>query len=630
VQRVGAYEVLYELKSGGMGSVLLGRRRGPGGFEKLVAIKTIRAELAAAPQVRAMFLDEAALLARLGHPAVAAVHDFGEEGKNLYLVMEYVAGVSLHAVAELAPPPAIAARILAEACRGLHAAHELRDLQGGPLGVVHRDISPDNLLLDFDGHVKVIDFGIALIKNRQAPVTELGTLKGKPPYMSPEQLKNEPIDRRSDVFALGAVLWELLVGDRLFSGDSVYAIARAVEHQEIERPSKLVEHLPPGLDSIVLEALSRDPEKRTPTAAAMAARLDEVVAAAEGETLEQWTHRTLAHEREAHRRWLAQVLSGAAAAAPRMGRATGAVTALAMVPGDAPGAGGATARAVTGVAATSVALDRRTTTGATAQRAEAAGPAATEELAEQVASGEGRGLADGTSAGLPELRDRFGAARHEEEEDAPPRSPSRLTLFLVIVGSMLVLGVGSAFLILRSAPSVGRPTTGAAIDGSLDGSLDAALDGSLIPVEQPPPDAAIVEREPARDAASASRDAREREPRRDARPLPEPRDAAPLEPRHRPAVDARPAPDRPAAPAGQEGATDPATPAGPPGKLRAIAEPYANVFVDGKSVGPTPLLGHSLPAGRHVITFIDPVSGETRLRKTIDVPPSGTVRVELP
>ncbi|HRC56838.1 MAG TPA: serine/threonine-protein kinase, partial [Kofleriaceae bacterium] len=246
VQRVGAYEVLYELRSGGMGSVLLARRRGPGSFEKLVAIKTIRADLAAAKQVRAMFLDEAAILARLGHPAVATVHDFGEEGGNLYLVMEYVAGVALHAVTDRRPPAPITARIIAEAARGIHAAHELRDLQGALLGVVHRDISPDNVLLGFDGRVKVIDFGIALIKGRQAPVTEMGMLKGKPPYMSPEQIKNEAIDRRSDVFALGAVLWEMLVGEPLFQGDSIYAIARAIEHQRLEPPSARAPGLPPS------------------------------------------------------------------------------------------------------------------------------------------------------------------------------------------------------------------------------------------------------------------------------------------------------------------------------------------------------------------------------------------------
>src|SRR5262249_40342824 len=158
--------------------------------------------------------------ARLNHPGVATVHDFGEELNTLYMVMEYVAGLAFRDVFELRPPPAVAARAIAEACRGLHAAHELRDLSGTPLGLVHRDVSPDNLMLGYDGHVKVIDFGIALIKNRQAPVTEFGTVKGKPPYMSPEQVKNDAMDRRSDVFSLAVVLWEMLTNRSLFEGDS--------------------------------------------------------------------------------------------------------------------------------------------------------------------------------------------------------------------------------------------------------------------------------------------------------------------------------------------------------------------------------------------------------------------------
>src|SRR5262249_8868447 len=155
---------------------------------------------------------------------------------------------------ELRPPPAVAARAIAEACRGLHAAHELRDLSGTPLGLVHRDVSPDNLMLGYDGHVKVIDFGIALIKNRQAPVTEFGTVKGKPPYMSPEQVKNDAMDRRSDVFSLAVVLWEMLTNRSLFEGDSIYAIARAVEHQQIQPPSAVLgRDLPPGLDAAVMD-----------------------------------------------------------------------------------------------------------------------------------------------------------------------------------------------------------------------------------------------------------------------------------------------------------------------------------------------------------------------------------------
>src|ERR1700753_1444903 len=131
-----AYEILHELKSGGMGAVLLGRRRGPGAFEQLVAIKTIRPEYAQAPAVRAMFLDEAAILARLAHPGIATVHDFGEEGGTLYMVMEYVAGIAFRDVMAHGLSPAAAARAIAEACRGLHAAHDVRDLAGNLLGVV--------------------------------------------------------------------------------------------------------------------------------------------------------------------------------------------------------------------------------------------------------------------------------------------------------------------------------------------------------------------------------------------------------------------------------------------------------------------------------------------------------------
>jgi eukaryotic-like serine/threonine-protein kinase len=652
VQRVGAYEVLYELRSGGMGSVLLGRRRGPGSFEKLVAIKTIRAELAAAQQVRAMFLDEAAILARLGHPAVAAVHDFGEEGGNLYLVMEYVAGVSLLRASELAPPPHIVAAIVAEACRGLHAAHELRDLHGGLLGVVHRDVSPDNVLLGFDGHVKVIDFGIALIKNRQAPVTELGTLKGKPPYMSPEQLKNEPIDRRSDVFALGAVLWEMLVGEPLFTGDSIYAIALAVEQQEIERPSKLVAGLPPGLDSIALEALHRDVAQRTPTAAAMAARLDEVVAAHGGETLAEWTQRTLAAEREAHRKWLAEILGGGSSARPAMGRATGAVTALAAVaPAPAPGAvpvvvPGAMAA---GTAATAVAMPAPTAAvsgeGREGERL-AGGTAAgvarqDDEGADRDGSAGGAGeVAD--PGGLIDLRamgraERLEAERLETsaEEDARARSRRRFNLFFPL---SLALVVGGAFLLVKLFLPDASDLVGAG-----PGSASRGEDGAPL-AERPLVDAggapiptlvearddvdagAVVEAGAVAviDAGAAAAPSPTGRPdertRRDPRPRPAVRDAGVAAGS---ATPPRTVPDEP--PPEETAPSDQ-----PPGKLRVTAEPYANVLVDGKLVGATPLFGHKLPAGKHVVVLIDPASGEVRLKKTVVIPSGNELRVEAP
>ncbi|HEY5936285.1 MAG TPA: protein kinase [Kofleriaceae bacterium] len=328
ITRFGAYEILYELKSGGMGAVLLGRRRGPGTFEQLVAIKTIRPEYANMPQVRAMFLDEAAILARLNHGAIATVHDFGDEGGTLYMVMEYVAGIPFRELADLKPPPGIAARAIAEACRGVHAAHELRDLGGSLLGVVHRDISPDNLMLGFDGHVKVIDFGIALVKNRQSPVTEFGTVKGKPPYMSPEQVMNEPMDRRSDVFSLALCLHELLTGQPVFDGDSIYAVARAVVHHEIPPPSMLAGSMPIGLDAAVMNALDRDLARRTPTAAELAEQLEAAIGMTGQESLEAWAERELAEHRDARRAWLAKIVGGHTAPS-FVGRATGTVTPIA-------------------------------------------------------------------------------------------------------------------------------------------------------------------------------------------------------------------------------------------------------------------------------------------------------------
>ena len=461
--RFGAYEILHELSTGGMGSVLLGRRRGPGAFEQLVAIKTIRSEYAGAEAVRAMFLDEAAILARLSHPAIATVHDFGEDAGTLYMVMEYVAGVSLRGmVGQL--PPGVAARAIAEACRGLHAAHELRDLAGQPLGLVHRDISPDNIMLGFDGHVKVIDFGIALVKNRQAPVTELGMLKGKPPYMSPEQIKNEALDRRSDVFSLGVVLHELVTGEPLFSGDSIYAVARAVEMQEIRPPSHVLGRaLPAGLDAAVMNALARDPARRTPTAAALAEQLEHVIQIAGDETLEAWSERELAQPRDAHRRWIASVVGGADN--PRViGRPTGLVTALGA---DAPGP-------------------------------DVPAAAANVPVAEQPPGRE-------TPTHLPRITD--------DELVAPRRSP--LVPLVVALVLLAALGGGIA-LVMSSRTSEAPPDARIAIDA--DASTEPALD---TPVAI---DATLVDAAVAVDARPPVRPPIDARP--PVRPPPVPRDAA--------------------------------------------------------------------------------------------------------
>ncbi len=325
VTRLGDYELVYEIKSGGMGKVFLARKRGTGGFEKLVAIKTILSELSERTELRTMFLDEAQLLARLEHPAVAQVHDFGEHEQTLFLAMEYVPGVAFSDLKNEGTPPGVAMRLVAQVCRALHAAHELRDLAGNLLEVVHRDVSPDNLMLTYDGHVKVLDFGIALVRGRQSPVTEFGTIKGKPPYLSPEQVKGKRVDHRSDVWSVGVVLWELLTGQNLFGGDSIFAIALAVDEQELVPPSRVAGQLPDGLDEIVMRALSRSVEERFQSAGEMADALEQLALEVSAPSIADFADVALSERREAHRTWLRDVLADGASM-PRVGRATGQQT----------------------------------------------------------------------------------------------------------------------------------------------------------------------------------------------------------------------------------------------------------------------------------------------------------------
>jgi eukaryotic-like serine/threonine-protein kinase len=233
VRTLGRYEVVGHLASGGMAEVLLGRVRGPHGFERAVVLKRILPHLARMSSFVDMFLDEARIIARIHHPNVVQVHELGTEGGELFMAMEYLAGESVSSlVRRLATrnaklDHALAAFIVAEACAGLHAAHELKTDDGALLHIVHRDVSPQNIFITFDGAVKVIDFGIAKSADRVAR-TEAGQLKGKLDFMSPEQCKSEPLDRRTDVFALGIVLYELLTQRRLFKRPSPAGTIKAI------------------------------------------------------------------------------------------------------------------------------------------------------------------------------------------------------------------------------------------------------------------------------------------------------------------------------------------------------------------------------------------------------------------
>src|SRR5688572_29826451 len=223
--RLGKYELIQRLAVGGMAELYLARCTGIEGFEKLVAVKRILPQYACNEEFVSMFLDEARLAATLQHANIAQVYDIGQTEHGLFFTMEFVRGADARELLKSAMrsgddiPLDRALTIISGAAAGLHAAHEKRGVDGEPLGIVHRDVSPANVLVSFDGCVKVIDFGVAKA-TRQQSQTRVGTLKGKIAYMAPEQCLGEPVDRRCDVFALGIVLYELTCGQWLFEGEN--------------------------------------------------------------------------------------------------------------------------------------------------------------------------------------------------------------------------------------------------------------------------------------------------------------------------------------------------------------------------------------------------------------------------
>lgn len=295
--QLGRYRLCYELASGGMATVYLARMDGAHGFEKLVALKRIHPHLVSERSYVEMFLDEARIASGITHPNVCSVFDFGEFEGEYYLAMEYLVGEPLARLCRRAGAsneqrnspllPLKMARIIEEACEGLHAAHESKDPNGQPLNVVHRDVTPRNLFITYSGVVQVVDFGIASARQR-VHRTSTGQLKGTVPYMAPEQIRGGQADRRVDIWGLGVVLWELLALRRLFRRDTEVESMYAVLVGDIPAPSEKCPGVPAELDAIVMKALERDPEKRWSTAREMgqalhafAASQADVVGAAE-------------------------------------------------------------------------------------------------------------------------------------------------------------------------------------------------------------------------------------------------------------------------------------------------------------------------------------------------------------
>jgi predicted ATPase/serine/threonine protein kinase len=279
----GRYELLVQIASGGMATVFVARQRGAGGFERLVAIKRLHPHLAEQPEFAEAFLNEARLASLVRHPNVVSVQDVHESGKDRLLVMDYVDGVTLAELmgASLGDdgwiPRATALWVLSQVLRGLHAAHEQCDLDGSPLGIVHRDASPHNMLLGADGSVRIADFGIAKAR-LQAVQTEPGLAKGKFRYMAPEQARADPLDRRADLFSIGVVAWELLSASRMFSGANDLEVLTTIVEPSFCAPAL---EGPPELAQLVARALEADPEQRWPSALEMARAIEAFCIASE-------------------------------------------------------------------------------------------------------------------------------------------------------------------------------------------------------------------------------------------------------------------------------------------------------------------------------------------------------------
>jgi serine/threonine protein kinase len=280
-RRFGPYEPVVEIARGGMGAVFAAHAHGGPAAGNLVALKLLRRDLAATH--RRAFLREARITSSLDHPNVVRTLDVGEAGDDVYLAMELVMGVTLAQLLarlddrELAPSPWASALVVARAARGLHAAHELRAEDGTSLDLVHRDISPQNILLDFDGRVLLADFGIAKFAHDGTTSVD-GTLKGKFSYMSPEQIRADALDRRSDVFGLGAVLYEALTGGHAFSGRGPAEIVAQVLHGGVHDPREKRADLPENMARVVARCLATEREDRYATVAEVAADLEVALA----------------------------------------------------------------------------------------------------------------------------------------------------------------------------------------------------------------------------------------------------------------------------------------------------------------------------------------------------------------
>jgi serine/threonine-protein kinase len=592
------YTLVAKLGQGGMAEVYLALAPGPQGFQKLVVVKRLHTNMEEEPVLVAMFLDEARLAARLAHPNVVQTNDVGEYEGSYFIAMEYLDGQPYDRVlkrsvrdgAALSLP--MAARLVADALDGLHYAHEARDYDGTPLGVVHRDISPHNLFVTYDGVVKLLDFGIAKATT-QVVETRTGLVKGKFAYMAPEQARSAPADRRADLFAMGVVLWESIAGRRLFKGESDVGTLQQLLGAEVPTLSSVRAEVPSELEHIVARALQREPDDRYPTAAEMR------------DDLERWLASTGAH----------------------IGRAQ-------------------VAEHMTALFADTIDVQRRLVAHAVEQG--------------QALRAHGTTRTSITPVAMPERHDSTKPmvtplAVQSAVPPAPPEKRSRTPVILALAAvSLVAVAIGGTSWVLgtgressrEDAPAdrgrVGAPSgdTSARRDTSADGTgaggetraaagragrtdaIDDAPDGPTAgltgAMDAPAGEVGAMDA-PAGEVGAGIPD----ETGISARAL-----AFRRRRLHAGSDVARPAPT-PAAPAAPVEPAEAAAPSAP-GTLTLDTTPWANVTLNGRSLGATPLIRVSLPPGSHTLVLSNPDEGlTTQYRVTIRSGESVTRRIGL-
>jgi eukaryotic-like serine/threonine-protein kinase len=629
---VGRYQLVKPLAQGGMAEIFLARQEGPAGFGKTVVVKRILSHLASDSGFVEMFLDEARLAAQLSHPNIVQMFDFGEDDGSYYQAMEYLAGEDLSSIIRQAKtrgrpiPPQIAALICSHACEGLNYAHTLPGEDGEPLGIVHRDVSPSNIMVTYQGAVKVLDFGIAKAAGKIVK-TEVGTVKGKFMYMSPEQAHGKEIDGRSDVFALGAVMYEMLTGIRLFQRENQLATLMAVTEQPIPSPRQHRPDLLPELEDVVMRALERDVNGRYSSCQSMREALDEFLAM-----------RTYAPSHVQLRQYLIDLFGQEHVAERSRAPVTSA--------GGTPPSGAARLTPASGSHRTGSNPSVRIATGASkrpgSHQNAPSQPAAAAAAPPPAALGDDDDLATRISDGLktearapshPPTQPRAEKAARPFDADPPKRKVSMPVLLgagggvaLLVVVAVIWLAEGAAEDQARQArpvsgavtsphrdplrpppPSIPPTTQGQRADGT-PAEPDPTPPEPVAQVPAPDPEPEPVTPPPAPEPEAVAK-------------APEPAEPPPARPPRRPPPEPAPEPvaEAPVAPVTKQPARPPRRPPPPPaaetgpGTLMVNCIPWCRIYVNGSDTGRTsPARDIELRAGRHELKLVHPPTGAER------------------